>query len=118
MEGLVWALLISLLLTEALELAFCAAVWRMRGRELAVCALVNVVTNPPVVLLHTLIKQSLVRAGAQSAMPLVILALELAAVTVEWLFYRRCTDIKRPFAVSLTANAFSYGMGLLISLFL
>ena len=41
-----------------------------------------------------------------------------AAVVTEWLIYRSATDAKRPFLVSLTANAASYGAGLLIAAFL
>ena len=116
MDPLVQSLILSLVLTEAYELMFCALVWRLRGRELAVCALVNAVTNPPVVLCYWLSKQWLAARGAAGYMPAVVAVLEISAVTVEWLFYRRCTNAKHPFLLSLTANAFSYGMGLLINL--
>ena len=118
MDALVRSLIYSLLLTEALEIPFCVLAWRFRGRETIVCALVNIVTNPPVVLAHFLIKQRLTACGGAGYMPLVIIGLELAAVTVEWLFYRRCTDKEHPFLVSLTANAFSYFTGLALSLIL
>ena len=118
MSVLVRSLIISLLLTEAFELPFCALAWRFRGRDIIVCALVNIVTNPPVVLAHYFIKRSLAASGGLKYLPLVIIGLELAAVTAEWLFYRRCTDKKRPFLVSLTANAFSYFTGLALSLIL
>ncbi len=115
MEGLWSALALSLLLTEAFELPFCALVWRFGGRELAVCALANAVTNPPVVLIHTLISAWLAANGKSAVMPLAVLILELSAVVVEWLIYRRCTAKRLPFFISLTANAFSYGMGLLLN---
>ena len=118
MGVLVKSLMISLLLTEALELPFCILAWRFRGREIIICALVNIVTNPPVVLAHYYIKRSLAASGGLKYLPLVIIGLELAAVIVEWLFYRRCTDKKHPFFVSLTANAFSYLTGLALSLIL
>lgn len=115
MDELIRCLLISLALTEVLELAFCIIAWRLRGREIAVCALVNVVTNPPVVLSYYLTSQRLYACGEARLLPLLIFVLEVCAVTVEWLFYRRCTDKKHPFLLSLTANAFSYFAGLAIS---
>lgn len=118
MNWLVKSLIISLLLTEALEIPFCAAVWRSGARDIGVCVLVNVVTNPPVVLLYSLARQWLFERGAGGYMPAVTAALEISAVLVEWIFYRRCTEAKRPFLLSLTANAFSYGAGLLINLLL
>lgn len=115
MEGLFASLLVSLLLTEALEIPFCIAAWRFRGREIGVCALVNVVTNPPVVLMYHVIRQGLSAGEGLGFMPLFVLALELGAVAAEWLFYRSCTDKKHPFLISLTANAFSYLAGLALS---
>lgn len=115
MDPLVLSLIVSLLLTEALEIPFCTAAWRFGVREIGVCALVNVVTNPPVVLLHYFIKQRLTASGGLGFMPLAVIGLELGAVIAEWLLYRRCTDKKRPFLISLTANAFSYLAGLAIS---
>ena len=118
MEPLVLSLIISLLLTEALEIPFCTAAWRFGVRDIGVCALVNVVTNPPVVLLHYFIKQRLTASGGLEFMPIAVICLELGAVVVEWLFYRKCTDKRRPFLISLTANAFSYLAGLAISRFI
>ena len=116
MEPIVKSLVISLVLTEVLEIPFCTLVWRFRGRDIIVCALANVVTNPPVVLANILIKQRLFSSGGLKYMPLVVIGLELTAVTVEWLIYRRCTDKKHPFYISLTANAFSYFAGLALSM--
>ena len=118
MEALLKSLVISLLLTEALEIPFCILAWWLRGRDIIVCALVNIVTNPPVVLAHYFIKRGLAASGGLAYMPLVVIALELAAVVIEWLFYRGCTDKKHPFFISLTANAFSYLTGLGLSLIL
>ena len=108
------ALGVSLALTLALELPVAAA-WGLRDRwNLAVAALCNVLTNPPVVLLHGLLT---VQVGWPE-WP-VTAALEAAAAAVEWQCYRRCgRDVRRPFALSLCANVFSYGMGaLLMSLY-
>jgi len=73
-------LAVSLLLTLALEEGF-ALLWGLRGRrELGLVALMNCLTNPPVVLLyHT-------AAGLWHwNAVLVTLVLEAAAVVVEWL---------------------------------
>ena len=66
MDALVRSLIYSLLLTEALEIPFCVLAWRFRGREIVVCALVNIVTNPPVVLAHYFIKRELTASGGLS----------------------------------------------------
>lgn len=106
------SLAVSLALTLALELAFALA-WGLRGRrELTVVALVNCLTNPPVVLLrHTAVYTLGWRNVPVTA------ALELAAVLVEWRCYRACSEqLKRPLLFSACANAFSYGAGCLINL--
>ena len=97
---------LSLALTLAIEGA-AALLWGLRGRDLLLCALVNLLTNPAVVLLHLLFPA-----------PWVTAALELAAVAVEALYYRRYGEhIRRPWVFSLLANGASFGLGLLISHF-
>ncbi len=104
-------LAISLALTLVLEEAF-ALVWGLRGRrELGTVALVNILTNPPVVLLyHTAV-------GLLGWSALVMTAvLETAAVLVEWRYYRLCSrQLTRPFCFALLVNGFSYGAGQLIN---
>ena len=105
-------LAISLALTLVLEEDF-ALVWGLRGRrELGTVALVNVLTNPPVVLLyHTAV-------GLLGWSALVMTAvLETAAVLVEWRYYRLCSQqLRRPLLFALLANVFSYGAGRVINL--
>lgn len=105
-------LAVSLLLTLLLEEAF-ALVWGLRGRrELCLVALVNCLTNPPVVLLY----HTAVRLWRWNAIP-VILALEAAAVVVEWRCYRAFSEqVKRSFLFALLVNLFSYGAGSVIDL--
>lgn len=105
-------LAISLALTLVLEEAF-ALVWGLRGRrELGTVALVNILTNPPVVLLY----HTAVGLLGWNAL-LVTAVLETAAVLVEWRYYRLCSrQLTRPFWFALLANAFSYGAGQLINL--
>ena len=105
-------LAVSLLLTLVFEEGF-ALVWGLRGkRELGLVALVNVLTNPPVVLLyHTAAGQWHWNAV------LATIALEAAAVIVEWRCYRAYSEqVKRPFLFALAINLFSYGAGCVINL--
>ena len=93
--------------------ALFALLWGLRGRrELTVVALVNVLTNPPVVLLyHTAVGLWGWPAAVVTAV------LETAAVLVEWRCYRLCSDqLQRPLLFALLANLFSYGAGRVINL--
>ena len=105
-------LAVSLLLTLVFEEAFALA-WGLRGRrELGLAALVNCLTNPPVVLLYY------TAAGLWhwNAVPVTIV-LEAAAVVVEWRCYRAYSEqVKRPFLFAPLANLFSYGAGCVINL--
>ena len=105
-------LAVSLGLTLLFEELF-ALVWGLRGRrELTIVALVNVLTNPAVVLTyHTLTGLPGWNAAVVTA------ALEAAAIGVEWYFYRTCSEqLKRPFLFALLANGLSYGLGCVINL--
>ncbi|MBR4702862.1 MAG: hypothetical protein IKO91_03370 [Oscillospiraceae bacterium] len=110
MSWLLASLGVSLALTLVLELLF-AFLWGLRGRDLILCILVNVLTNPPVVLCALLW-----RAYAPGPEWLPVPLLEAGAVLVEGLFYRRNGErVRRPFLFSLCANAFSYGLGLVFN---
>lgn len=102
------AFAVSLGLTLLLELPV-AYYWGLRSRhDLTVAVLVNVLTNPAVVLLN----------GLLSATPwwAVQLPLEAAAIAVEGFCYRHCGEnIRRPYLLSLCANCISYGAGLVLN---
>ena len=103
-ESLVLSLVVSLLLTLALEGIF-ALLWGVRGlKNFLVLLLCNTLTNPPVVL----------TCFFYGGLPLQI-ALEIAVVAVEGLVYRFCSDLRRPFLFSLCCNAFSYLAGMLLN---
>ena len=105
-------LAVSLLLTLLFEELF-ALVWGVRGRrELGLVALVNCLTNPPVVLLYY------TAAGFwRWNWVLVTVVLEISAVLVEWLCYRAYSEqVKKPFLFALLSNLFSYGAGCVINL--
>ncbi|MBM6977804.1 hypothetical protein [Intestinimonas butyriciproducens] len=94
---------LCLALTLAVELPV-ALLWGVRGRDLLLCALANVLTNPPVVLLHLIFPD-----------PRLLLLLECAAVGSEGLVYLLCArDLRAPFLFSLCANGCSFGLGLVI----
>ena len=105
-------LAVSLLLTLVFEEGF-ALVWGLRNkRELGLVALVNILTNPPVVLLYYTATGPLHR----NAIPVTIV-LEAAAILVEWRCYRAFSDqVKHPFLFALLVNLFSYGAGCVINL--
>ena len=105
-------LAVSLALTLVFEEGF-ALVWGLRGkRELGLVALVNVLTNPPVVLLYY------TAAGLWHWDALLVtFVLETAAVIVEWQCYRAYSEqVKKPFLFALVINLFSYGAGCVINL--
>lgn len=95
--------LFCLALTLAVELPL-ALLWGVRGQDLLLCTLANVLTNPAVVLLNLIFPA-----------PWLLLLLECAAVGVEGGVYRLCArHIRAPFLFSLWANGCSFGLGLVI----
>ena len=105
-------LVLALLMTEAIEIPVCL-LFHMRGRDLLFVVLANVLTNP---LLNVLYAIACLYTRIPPAAALAVL--EPAAVIAEWIVYRSVTKAKRPFLTSLTANAASFGLGLLITTFL
>ena len=97
---------ISLLLTLLLEGLFAFFIGGIRSpRGLILTVLVNMLTNPPVVLTYTLFP----------SLPMK-LSLEVAAVLIEGFVYKKCSDeINRPFLYALCINAFSFLTGELIN---
>lgn len=105
-----WTLLISLCMTLILELAFSLAFRIRNPHDICLVVLVNILTNPPVVLLNDMLRR-------KSEFPhvLIVLILELTAILIEGLYYKRYANkIKRPFLFSLGANAFSFLTGLIL----
>lgn len=103
--------MISLGLTLLLELPVAYA-WGLRSRhDITVAVLVNILTNPAVVLLYLLIT-----ARTGWPWPVVQLPLEALAIKVEAACYRACgEDIRSPALLALCANAFSYTVGLALN---
>lgn len=95
--------LVSLTLTLLLE-GTLALVWGFRRRDLLLFVLANVLTNPIALLLHMLFHGWAVTA-----------AVELAAVVAEGLLFAGLGEgIKKPWLFSMSANAFSFSIGLAV----
>ncbi len=102
---------ISLLLTWLLESIAYLFVKKKSLRDYIVLLLVNLLTNPVVVLVSV----SLSLTGAADVCLTAVL--EVFAVVTEWQFYRMCAEnIRRPFVFAFCANVFSYFTGLFLQL--
>lgn len=98
--------LISLGLTLLLELPL-AWILGVRRRDLGLAAAANLLTNPAVVLIYTLLPRSGILL--HTVLP------ELWAVVTEAVIYQRLGRcVRRPVLLSLETNTFSYFMGLLL----
>lgn len=96
-----------LLITLALEVLV-AAIWGLRRKDLALCVLVNLLTNPLVNFLYLVLPSVWA-----------LLGLECAVVMAEGTLYRTLGEgIRRPLALSLTANGVSFFLGAIILFFL
>ena len=108
------ALPLSLFLTLLLE-AVLALILRVRIRkDLLLVALVNILTNPPLVFLHYVAALYLSLAA-----PFLLLMLEITAVIIEWRCYFHYSEkIPHPFWFSLVLNIVSFCVGGVINQFL
>lgn len=102
------SLAVSLALTLVLELGF-ALLWGVGRRDLLLVALANVLTNPAVVLCHTL-----TALFHPAALIPVTFALEAGAVLAEGRLFATRGDIRFPWGFSLCANLFSFSIGMMI----
>ena len=106
-DELIKILMGSLLLTLAFEETV-AYLWGLRGGGLLLCLLVNVMTNPMAVTLHSIFPVWQVTA-----------LLEVGVVLAEGACYRFCNqEIRRPWLLALISNGVSFGLGLVFNGFL
>ena len=110
LQGVASSLYLALAITLAVELLI-ALLWRrIKGRDIFLVLIINFITNP--------IANAIIY-GCRFYMPLTSVkiieySLEVVVLLSEWLYYRKyMSDFKHPFLLSLTANAASYGAGLL-----
>lgn len=110
--ALIQGIVISLLLTELLELTF-AALLRLRDvRSLSLILFTNLLTNPLAVLFFYLSIY-----GFHFPVIPVTAVIEALVVFSEWLIYRHTKlPVCRPLLFSLAANGLSYLLGTLIQL--
>ena len=114
---LIFALIISLILTIAFEAGFFLLTGKRNKKDLLLVVLANVLTNPVVVLLYWLI---LFYTGwSRIMMNIIKIPLELFAVLTEGYYYKKYgRDFKHPYLFSIAANAFSFGIGILLQQFI
>lgn len=107
--ALVQSLIVSLLLTLILEELF-ALVWGLRGRDLKLVFLLNLLTNPLAVSAHF----ALCCLWGLPEIP-VVLAIESLVVLTEGGGCRALGEkLRHPWAFALAVNLFSYGTGVLL----
>lgn len=105
MNLLVMQFVISLLLTLILELPI-VMLFKARKKDLLLFLLVNILTNPPIVLLSML-------TDYHKAIQLL---LEVVVIWAEGWYYKKYAEhIRRGRLCSLCANVFSYGVGIIIN---
>ena len=118
MTGSSWTIaatfLSCLALTIVVELAVALAVFHVRdARHIAVVALAQIVTNPPLVLAPIV---AVVAFDSEFAFATMLIVLETAAVVAEGGIYRYAGLSDRPYILSLACNAASFAIGFAISL--
>ena len=108
-----FALVVSLVLTILFETGFFLLVGKRDKKDLLLVVLVNVLTNPVVVLSYWL-----AFLYTDWNLTAVKVPLELFAVLTEGYCYKKYgRDFGRPYLFSVAANAFSYGAGVLLQKF-
>lgn len=104
------ALLPSLVLTQAFELPF-AWLWGAKNKDLLVVLLMNILTNPLVVMWHY--------STWQYGFVISTVLPELAAIVTEAILLRKFTkDTPYPVLLGVFINLFSYSVGVVLSFLL
>ena len=104
MNELFLKLVISLLLTLVTEFPV-AFLFQAKGKDLLLVFLVNILTNPAVVLVSTL-------TGDRVSLQMI---LEGMAILAEGFYYNKySTYMRKGFLCSICCNLVSYGVGLLL----
>ena len=109
-EALLFSLAVSLGLTVALEAGFFLLIGKRGKKDLLLLVLVNVLTNPIVVLSFWLVS-----LYTNWNIYIALILLEAFAVLTEGFYYKKYGNaFTRPFLFSLSANMVSFGAGALI----
>ncbi len=108
---LLYSMGLSLILTLVLELCF-GYLCRIRDKkDIVLLVLVNIITNPLVVMsYYMIVHYSHINRIA------VVMVLELMAILTEGYYYKTYGNVfRRPILFALFANVFSYGIGQLLN---
>jgi hypothetical protein len=115
---LLLSLAFSLVLTITLEIIFFLLTKKRNKKDLLLLLLVNVLTNPIVVLsfwLMTSYTDWISYINTDWNRYIILIPLELFAVLTEGYYYKKYgCDFRRPYLFSLTANMFSFWSGVVI----
>ncbi|MCL2323385.1 MAG: hypothetical protein FWC47_14935 [Oscillospiraceae bacterium] len=110
-QNLISALAISLILTEVFEIGFFFLIGKRNKKDMMLLVLVNVLTNPAVVLIYWMV---FLYTDWNTVVTKILL--EVSVVLIEGYYYKKFgQDFKHPFIFSAAANGFSYGMGVLLN---
>ena len=113
-RDLLVALGISLALTLVLETAFFLLTGKRNKNDLLLVILVNVITNPIVVLVYWIATRY---TGWNTG--IVKIPLEVFAILTEGVYYRKYgRGFRQPYLFSVAANIFSFTAGIIIQRFL
>ena len=112
-KDIIISLMISLALTLVLEAGFFLIVRSIKGqhdkKDLLLAVMVNLLTNPAVVLIYWL---AVLHTNINYV--IIIAPLEISAVFIEgYIYKKRGRYFKHPYIFSIAANAFSFGIGVL-----
>jgi len=113
-EALLISLAFSLGLTVAIEAGFFLLIGKRDKKDLLLLVLVNVLTNPIVVLSFWLVS-----SYTNWNILIALVLLEAFAVLTEGFYYKKYGNVfPRPFLFALFANVVSFGAGALIQFLL
>ena len=113
-QGLIISLAVSLLLTIILETGFffIVKIRKWNKKDLGLVILVNIITNPIVVLLNWLTVMY-----TEYNTVIILILLEIFAIVTEGCYYKKYgKSFGHPYLFSFLANMFSYWIGILIQL--
>ena len=111
---LITSLVFSLLLTIMLETGFFFLTGKRDKKDLLLVVLVNILTNPIVVLSYYIIG-----TYTNWNTSIIKIPLELFAVITEGYYYKKYgRNFRRPYLFSVAANMFSFWLGVVIQIFM
>ena len=113
-RALLISLAVSLAMTIVLETGFFLLTGKRNKKDLLLVVLVNVLTNPVVVLSYLLL---MLYTGLNTV--IILIPLEIFAVLTEGYYYKKYgRTFKRPYLFSIAANMFSFWTGVVIQQFI